>query len=1376
MIRLTASFTLLFVLCSLFVLKGFSQTSNYLFGSISVDNGLSNNNVTDIYKDDIGYVWMATNSGLNRYDGRKFKVFKNEPNDTTSISENSIRRIMPGPDNQLWLLNRNNIFEVYLPMSESFESDLSVFASQYQLASENVNLVYRDKNSRFWFAHPNLGVSVYDPSDGKTTYLNHEEGEPYSLSFSYVSAIGNNSEGDIWLVYANGAIDILNGETFQVKRKIELFNNKKAFFEDDFEIFIDSDDDVWIYLYENGEGLFYYDHAANRLQQINTSSIAYQLNNNQVRGIIENKPGEIWVGTDHGGINIINKESKTISYVQHDAENPHSLAHNSVYALYKDDSDVVWVGTFKNGINIYNEKLIRFPHVKHMLTGNHSLPYNDINCFVEDEKGNFYLGTNGGGLVFYNRQTERYKEFKHDKNHANSLPGNIIVDMLMDRNGDLWIGTYLNGLSKFDGKTFTNYLPETGNSQSLSGESVWELYEDHDGNIWAGTLRSGLNLYLPDEDGFVHFGENEENYTMHCNYISSLVEDNQGNMWIGGGNGIDVINFKTGSAKYYNQVFNDSSSLVGNNVLDIFIDSKEKVWIATTQGLCVFHPESGGFSSFRTADGLPADHIFNILEDNNGHLWLSTTNGLSQTKVTWEGEKPKLEFRNFGIGDGLQGNSFNENSAMKTSRGELVFGGANGFNIFYPDRMQLNEESPKVVFTDFHLFNSRIPIGQEVDGRVLLKQSINDTGEIILKHHEDVFSIEFAALNFIHSDKNKYKYLLEGFDNDWVEINDGVTKVTYTNLDPGKYTFKVKAANNDGVWSDHAQVLNIEVLAPFWKTPLAFLLYFIVVSAIVILIQREIIAREKDKLLIEQDKVEAKRMQELDKMKTKFFTNVSHEFRTPLTLILAPIEKLLSTDKSGQNRHHYQTIHRNAKRLMNLINQLLDIRKIETNGLDFSPVEGDVINFLKEAVESFEDLSEKKNIGLSFESNVSSLFTFFDADKLEKIVFNLLSNAFKFTYREGQISVSAQYEKGENYEGILHIAVRDTGVGMSKEVQQRIFDRFYVGEENSDSLNQGSGIGLSIVQEFTRMHGGQVQLESELGKGSNFIISLPLEELSPIEEPLMDHEEEEQLSVELTEMKTILLVEDNEDFLLYLKSCLSEEYKVITALNGEEGLEVALEHIPDLVISDVMMPKMNGLALCHTLKKDRRTSHIPVILLTAKTSEEHQLEGLDSGANHYVTKPFKIELLLLRIRNLLEERSLLQERFKKRIGVITSEEKLESLDDILIQKAVRVVEDNIDDPEFSVEFLSKELAMSRVHLYKKLSSLTGKKPLEFIRMIRLERATQLLGESQLNVAEVAYRVGYNNAKYFTKHFKAEYKVLPSVYAQRKVELAEQEKE
>uniref|UniRef100_UPI0035945121 ATP-binding protein n=1 Tax=Aquiflexum sp. TaxID=1872584 RepID=UPI0035945121 len=556
--------------------------------------------------------------------------------------------------------------------------------------------------------------------------------------------------------------------------------------------------------------------------------------------------------------------------------------------------------------------------------------------------------------------------------------------------------------------------------------------------------------------------------------------------------------------------------------------------------------------------------------------------------------------------------------------------------------------------------------------------------------------------------------------------------------------------------------------APFWKTPLAYFLYFIMAVLIAYWARWQILEKEREQFRMLEEKREAQRLLELDQLKTRFFTNVSHEFRTPLTLILAPLERLLNDNPNEKIAHQYLTIQKNAKRLLQLVNQILDVKNIEKNGTVFNSSEGDIVRFIASKVEDFEDLMEKKHIKLNFETSIKRLPTKFDADKVEKIIFNLLSNAFKFTPDEGKISVMVSLDNILDEKGVLMIRVKDTGIGIRAEDIDKVFDRYFTVMHTGVISNQGSGIGLSVSREFARMHGGDIGVKSEIGRGSEFTVTLEV----PVKMNLLDletHQEEshEELEMEKTEIDKpgILLVEDNLEFRQYMKEFLEEEFHVWVAQDGKEGMEKALANIPDLIISDLMMPIMDGVELCQHLKKDLKTSHIPIIILTARSSEEKQLEGLQSGCNLFISKPFKLEILMTSIRNLLSEQERLQKHFRKKISVSTSEQEIESLDDRLIQKAMELVEKQMENPEFSVEQMSRELGMSRVHLYKKLSALTGKSPVEFIRLVRLQRAAQLLLKSQLTVSEVAYKVGFNNAKYFTKHFKAEFGVLPSLYAQ-----------
>jgi signal transduction histidine kinase/DNA-binding response OmpR family regulator len=730
----------------------------------------------------------------------------------------------------------------------------------------------------------------------------------------------------------------------------------------------------------------------------------------------------------------------------------------------------------------------------------------------------------------------------------------------------------------------------------------------------------------------------------------------------------------------------------------------------------------------------------------------------------------------------LQGKQFNENAALRTRKGELIFAGAYGFNIFRPEDITVNTTKPEIVLTDLQLLNKSVGINEAINGHVILDRSISESKSIVLNHSENVFSLEFAALNYFHPGKCQYRYKLENFNKDWVTTDGKSRKVTYTNLDPGNYTFRVIASNNDGIWNDKGISINIEVLPPFWKTKLAVAIYIIFILGGLFITRKLIQQRERMKFAIEQERQEANRMHELDMMKIRFFTNVSHEFRTPLTLILTPVEKLLKQAKEADQQNQFQLIQRNAKRLLNLVNQLLDFRKMEVQEIKLSPSEGDIIKFIRETVFSFSDLSEKKDIKLEFNSSLSTFETLFDADKLEKILFNLLSNAFKFTPASGAVSVSVGLVDRQQ-DKWLEIKVKDTGIGIPADKQDKIFERFFQHDLPTSMVNQGSGIGLSITKEFVRIHGGTISVDSEVEKGSTFTVLLPVkdvtshepaitEEFVQVHGPALAESLNGQETVAGGKLPTLLLVEDNEDFRFYLKDNLKSHYNIIEARNGKEGWSRVVGDLPDLVVSDVMMPQMNGMELSRKIKHDPRVSHIPVILLTARTAEEQKMEGFDAGADDYITKPFNFEILQSRIRNLIHQRELFHKDFRKQFEIKASDVNITSLDEKLIQNAIKHVELNISNPDFSVEDLSRELGMSRVHLYKKLLALTGKSPLEFIRTIRLQQAAQLLEKSQLTVSEVAYKVGFNNPKYFTKYFKEEYKVLPSAYASDKRRAAE----
>jgi signal transduction histidine kinase/ligand-binding sensor domain-containing protein/DNA-binding response OmpR family regulator len=1357
-----------------------AQPNQYKFKKIDINQGLSHNQINTIYRDSKGFMWFGTMSGLNRFDGYNFKVFKHSIEDTTTISDNFITGIIEDDEGKLWVNTRSEM-NVFDPQKETFSRELNKYLKKFSCSASSFLSLNKDKQGNIWVVNKKAGIYKYDISSKKTTNIAHRPNDTTSLYSNEISTIEEDYSGNYWTINRSGILEKIDGKTNSVVYRNFYLYNKYKDDTPDYKLFIDKDNDVWIYITSDPGGLFFFKVSDKSMLHIHKDALTCKLNTNSVRSIVQDEHGIIWIGTDHGGINLLDKKDFSIRYLLNNPDDDKSISQNSIVSMYKDKFGIIWVGSYKKGVNYYHKNLVKFQLFKHQTLNPNSLSYDDVSCFAEDDKQNLWIGTNGGGLVYFDRKQIKYTSFVHKYGSPNSLSNDIIISLFIDSKKNLWIGTYYGGLCMYDGKRFKTFKHNPLDSKSISDDRVWRIYEDSRKNLWIGTLGGGLELFDRKKEVFYHYRVGDVN-SVQSKFVVCFREDTDGNLWIGTAEGIDLLNRQTGRFIHYDHESNDPSSLSNRNVIDIIEDSRKLIWIGTREGLNLFNKTKGAFRTFRDVNGLPDNAILSMVEDDSHNLWVSTPNGLSNIIVKKDrlGEY-SFEFKNYDESDGLQGKEFNENAVLKTKQGELIFGGANGFNIFQPRDIKINKDKPDVAITDFVIFNKSVKVNEKIDGRVILQKAINESKEIVLKYSENIFTIEFAALNYIHPEKNKYSYMLEGFNKDWMKTDGRNRKATYTNLNPGTYTFKVKASNNDGYWNEEGSRLTITILPPFWKTKTAFLLYILIILGALLLSRKILLERERLNFKIDQERMEAQRNHELDVMKIKFFTNISHEFRTPLTLIITPLEKILKQTKDPDQKKQFDLIYRNARRLLNLVNQLLDFRRMEVQEIKLNPSRGDIIGFIKEISYSFSDISEKKNIQFSFQSSITELDTVFDQDKLEKILFNLLSNAFKFTPEHGKVSVEIRVLDDqpeiisikENDElKWLEIKVRDTGIGISSEKHEKIFERFFQNDLPGGLINQGSGIGLAITKEFVKLHGGSISVESEPEQGSCFTIWLPIKDLlHKVSETLItehiqtvDHSNANLPEFNENNKKPILLlVEDNEEFRFYLKDNLKNEYNIAEASNGLEGWKQATSIIPDLIVSDIMMPEMNGIDFCKKVKNDQRTSHIPIILLTARNAEEQKLEGLQSGADDYITKPFNFEILELRIKNLVSHRDLLRKSFQKQIVVNPSEISVTSLDEKLIKKALEIVEVNISNPDFSVEELSKELGMSRVHLYKKLLSLTGKTPIEFIRVIRLKRAAQLLEKSQLTVSEIAYQVGFNNPKYFTKYFKSEFNTLPSLY-------------
>lgn len=1366
-----------------FIYEGncYSQNTEYRFSRIGINNGLSHNQVNAIKQDAKGFIWLGTQSGLNRYDGYDFKVFKTQSGDTNSISDNYVEKIFDFPGNKFWITTRN-VPNIYDPFTEKFERNFQRALAGLSLPQVQPANILKDSVGNFWFLYRNKTGFYKYSADGKLKHFKHIEGNSKSPATDDVASVVSGTGNFTWIVHTNGILEKLDNSNDEVVLRNDLLqkaNNDELY---DYNLYADSDGDLWMaaFLVGNPRGVFYFSPGKQSFIRFSKEDPIYRLNNNIVTGITQDADGFIWIGTDHGGVNIVNKKDMSVRYLLNDPTDNSTISQNSIFSVYKDNTGIIWLGTFKQGVNYYNASLIKFALYRHLASNPNSLSYEDINRFIEDDKGNLWIGSNGGGLIYFDRATEKFITYRHNPNDPNSLSNDVVVSLCIDHEKKLWVGTYYGGLDCFDGNKFTHYKNIPGNPNSISENRVFEIFEDSQHDLWIGTLSSGLDRYNREKNIFYHYKLTDSNF-IHSNYVSSILEDNEGFIWVAT-NGIDIFDRKQNKfIKYFGHDDNDRSSLSNNNVFAMIQDSRGLIWIGTREGLCYFDKANSKFRSFSKADGLPDNTVLTLLEDNQHNIWLSTPNGLCNVIINKKNENDELffHFKTYDESNGLQAREFNDKAAYKTRQGEMIFGGPNGFNIFNPDKFSVNRKVPSVVLTDLQIFNKEITAGDIINGRAILSRAFPETKEITLKYKENIFSIEFAALGFSQSAKDKFAYKLEGFNKDWVITDGSQRRVSYTNLDPGSYTFRVKAANSDGIWNEEGAVLKINILPPFWRTPLAYFIYTLAIVGALFLARRITLERARMRFQMEQQQKEAERIQALDAMKTKFFTNISHEFRTPLSLILSPLDTIVKNTGEGNQKKQLQLIQRNARRLLNLVNQLLDFRKMEVQEFKLQLSKGDIIRFVKDIVSSFSDISEKKNIELVFSSDAESFETFFDRDKLEKILFNLLSNAFKYTPANGNIHVNISYSAANSS---IYLSVKDSGIGIPAEMHEKIFERFFQHTVPDNMLAQGSGIGLAITKEFVKLHNGSIKVDSEPEKGTCFTVTLPVKEinetvadnLTPITETILAREDvsfvetpEAEFAGPTSKKPIILLVEDNEDFRFYLKDNLKQSYEVVEAVNGKEGWDKIKQLIPDLIVSDIMMPLMNGIELSKKIKSDPRTSHIPVVLLTAMSGEEIQLEGYQAGINDYIVKPFTFEILASRLKNLVAMQRQLRKNFQKQLEVNPGEITVTPVDEQFMKNALAAVEKNMDNPEFTVEELSRELFLSRVALYKKLLSLTGKTPIEFIRVLRMKRGAQLLEKTDKTVAEVAYEVGFNNPKNFAKYFKEEFNILPSQYIAQK---------
>ena len=1364
---------LFWAFCLLFLMgnvRGWALDEEIRFNHLGVADGLSSNEITCMLKDQKGFFWIGTTEGLDRFDGHEFKRYRREAPDSIFVEE-GVSNLLETADGKIWITYHDWRIGLYEPDADRFVPIAEIMDSLRQ--TEMPARLFMDNQRQLYFSTYNGGFFRYEPRQGRVVRYALETGE------QGVAAMGD--AGDrLYVAHFSGrieGIDKASGRSVFQDDYLKPFTNGLPIY-----MFADSDGELWIYL-EPGhhDGLFRLDPRSGRWRHYTTSSPT-ALSSPIVRDIKEDAKGNIWIATDHGGINILDKKQETIQIIRNNPFDKTSLSQNSVVCLYRDDTGILWAGTYKNGISYYHESIFKFKTVRYPLLQTLDASNNDFNCVVEDRAGDLWVGTTGNGLLRYNRKSGDYTRYRAGRESENKISGDVVISMTQDARGDLWIGSYMDGLTHYDGKRFTHYRHrEEQGADGLSGNSVYSLYADKSDRLWIGTLDSGLDCLDRSTGKWSHYRmDDEPERSLNANIVYSLTGDARGTIYVGTAAGVNIIDPESGCVSRFEGTRDGRVPFRARTIHTLFCDSRQLLWIGTNQGLHIYDQVNDRLYTLNRSTGLPDNNIVSILEDDYHTLWIGTKNGLLNVVPVRE---PNREYRfnwdSYDESEGVQGRVFNTNSAVRLASGELAFGGTNGLSFVDPSHIRYNSYAPSVVLSEFAINNEPVKTGKTYEGQVILRKDIAYTDKLTLPYDARNFSFKMASHGYCLPLKNRYAFKMEGFDSEWTTVNASGRHVTYTNLNPGHYTLTLKARNNDGVWSKEITRLEITILPPFWATGWAITGYVIAGLLLAYWLMRYILSVQKRRLHREQERAMTRKQHELDEMKLRFFTNVSHEFRTPLTLILTPVEKLIKSERNPETLQVLQLIQRNADRLLKLVNQLLDFRKIDVQGDSLVLSAGNIVPFVRDIVASFKEISVQKQIQLTFTSAFSSLPMKFDTDKMYKIIVNLLSNAFKFTPEGGKIGLTLSVRVDEADKNQLWIEVSDSGIGIPADQREAIFERFYqVVSDDKRQQVSGSGIGLHLCREYVRMHGGSISVKSVPGAGSTFTVTIPVvpvdqpkalpTEGETVNEPIFPAHEPEKTGNEPVSdgsRPTLLLVDDNPDFLAFMRLTLSAQYHLLTASNGEEAWKIIPEALPDMVISDVMMPVTDGITLCRRIKEDIRTSHIPVILLTAKSAKESQLTGLEAGADDYIGKPFNMDMLLLKIRHLVELRKRMQRAFTQspEKGIPLAEVQISSLDEELMRKAIAYIEEQIANPELTVERLSREMGMSRVNFYKKCSSLTGKTPVELIRLIRLKRAAQLLEKSQLRVSEVALQCGFNDMKLFRKYFKEEFGVLPSDY-------------
>ena len=1355
----TSSYYLSFLFLFCISLRIYSQNSDFLFDHITVEDGLSSSNVGAIYQDRTGYIWFGTYNGVNRFDGYSFTSHK-YPGDSIIIRNEFPGSICEDVEGNIWIASHSGGLEKLNPQTGIFTNHLPNSHQPKNHWSNFVLCVYVDRNKVMWVGTGN-GFYNYNRIDKSFTSFKHDENDPQSLGHNSVNAIHEDRSGTIWLA-TGGGLDRFDRES-----------NK----------------------------FYHYWHYPNNGWGVRETAMFWVLS------ILEDNSGTIWLGTDEG---LVEFDRKTEKFVRHVYQYNNSLIrpNNIILSICEVGSESLWLAT-QGGLAIFNKVTKKFTYQVHDEKNIKGLSSNLLTSILKDRSGSIWISTTMGGVNKADLPEANFEKYLFDPLKDESIASENIFSLYESNDETIWIAT-TKGLDRFDIKTrkFTgkplysefsavfqdcegNILvsPNIGGLYKLTNKNKWlsyidsadgsysnrfvSFYQRKSGHFWIGNLTGDLYLF----DELTHQKKRVANIN---NAVNVICEDAFGFLWFGGiATGLVCYDPKQDTVFQFSSKADDSSTLNDDSIIIIFEDHSANLWIGTNKGLNRYNRDVKTFTRFSGKYDFFADGVRQILEDDVNNLWISTRNGISRfNPIT----KQSVNYYSSSQFEGLE---FLPQTGCSTKDGYMYFGGRKGFIRLKPDSVQENLFIPSIVITSFRKYEKPFPFGKEVQ----------------LKHTDNFISFEFAALSYVNSKENQYAYMMEGVDNDWIYC--GTRRyASYPNLEPGEYIFRVKGSSSNRIWNEAGTIVKIIILPPWWKTWWAYLIYLLLICSVVYSIWRAQLKKIKVKQEFEMSKFEAGKLHEVDELKSRFFTNISHEFRTPLTLILGPAKQLLESINNNEAKDKLNLIHRSAKKLNRLVDELLDISKIESGEMKLKACPINLVSAVNEIALSFYSLAERKRISFKLNSNEDELIVYIDKSKLDKILSNVLSNAFKFTPEGGKVEVeikcqaelvsasSVQHKipKRVRNDNFVEICIRDTGIGIPQDHLDKIFDRFYQVDGSHTREHEGTGIGLSLTKELVELHKGKIEVESEEGKGSTFRILFILgkehlkpeeiceeecgkeyeyekdkEKIMPELDEFLEKKSEHKVDIELSDNPTLLIVEDHPDVRKYICTILGSQYRIFEAIDGEEGLAKAFECIPELIISDIMMPRLDGFQMCSKLKTDSRTSHIPIIMLTAKATMQDKISGLEIGADEYIMKPFEAEELKARIKNLIEQRKRLHEHFRK-YGLVEIEEKnITPVDQKFLQNAVSLINKHISEAEFGVEELANDMAVSRSLLFKKTEALLGESPSEFIKRTRLNKAAKLIEKNHGNISEIALEVGFNNPSYFAECFKKQFGVAPSQY-------------